>query len=398
MNRILILGMAMGFVLCVAMLASSPLRGNPGLLGLKAARYPEVLQVAASQVIAAPEDQETAMQAARLFINTGRKIGDASLVQSGLSALQPALKSRPDARVLILAAVGKQYMHDFDGALELLDHAETLQPRNPTLLLTRANILVVQGHTMKARPDCRGLARAGTFDLALICAATTEMLSPNADAAYDKLDRYMELKPVMEPALRGYAHSVLAEIAMYHDWPDLAAVHFVQAIRADPDSIRSAALYADFRLRRSEYEEALDALRGKPPTDAVLVRRAIACSQLKKSGCLLRSRRSLQAHLLSEKKIGSFAHAREEARYLLDVEGKPLEALERARLNWTLQREFEDADVLLRAARGADDMAAEEMVKSWVTENGFSIPALSVELGSHPHAGAETIPGRGSAL
>lgn len=390
--------MAAGFTLCVAMLASPYLRGNPGLLGPEAARYPESVQVAASQLIAAPGDQETAMQAARLFINTGRKIGDAGLVQSGLSALQPALESQPDARAMILAAVGKQYLHDFDGALELLDQAETLQPRNPTLLLTRANILVVQGHTLKARPDCRGLAKSGAFDLALICAATTDMLSPHADAAFAKLDQYMALKPKMEPAMRGYAHSVLAEIGMYHGWPDRAAGHFVQAIKADPDSIRSATLYADFLLRRSEYEGALDALQGKPPTDAVLVRRAIACSQLKKSGCLLRSRRSLQAHLLAEKKIGSFAHAREEARYLLDVEGKPGEALERALLNWTLQREFEDADILLRAARGVDDIAAEQVVKSWVAENGLSIPALSVEPGSHPQAGAVTIPGRGSSL
>ncbi|WP_162176898.1 tetratricopeptide repeat protein [Hyphomonas chukchiensis] len=377
---------------------SSSLRGNPGLLGPKAACYPEVVQVAASQIIADPDDQEIAIQAARLFINTGRRIGDASLVKSGLSALQPALNSRPDARPLILAAVGKQYLHDFDGALELLGQAETLQPRNPTLLLTRANILVVQGHTLKARPECRGLAKAGAFDLALICAATTDMLSPDADAAYAKLSRYMELKPVMEPALRGYAHSVLAEIAMYHDWTDLAAGHFVQAIKADPASIRSAALYADFLISRSEYEAALKALQGKPPTDAVLVRRAIVCSQLKKFGCLLRSRRTLQAHLLAEKKIGSFAHAREEARYLLDVEGKPSEAVERARLNWTLQREFEDADILLRAGRAAGDIAAEQMVKSWVAENGLSIPALSVELGLHPHASAETIPGRGPAL
>jgi len=390
--------MATGFALFLAMLASPYLRGDPGLLGPEAARYPESVRVAAWQLIAAPGDQETAMQAARLFINTGRKVGDAGLVQSGLSALQPALESQPDARAMILAAVGKQYLHDFDGALELLDQAETLQPRNPTLLLTRANILVVQGHTLKARPECRGLAKSGAYDLALICAATTDMLSPPADAAYAKLDRYMALKPKMEPALRGYAHSVLAEIAMYQDWPDLAAGHFVQAIKADPDSIRTAALYADFLLRRSEFEGALDALRGKPPTDAILVRTAIACSRLKKAGCLLRSRRSLQAHLLAEKKIGSFAHAREEARYLLDVEGKPGEALERALLNWTLQREFEDADILLRAARGADDIAAEQMVKSWVAENGLSIPALAVELGSHPQAGAEIMPGRGSAL
>lgn len=379
MNRFSISCAGLGLGLFLAVLASPMAAGNPGPLGPKAMHYPAAVQAAALQTATSPLNANEATQAARLFINSGRERGDARLVQIGLDTLAPLLDTQADAQVQILAAIARQYLHDFDGALTLLDSAARLQPASPGLLLTRANVLVVQGRFGDARTDCRRLARSGAFDLALICAATTDMLSPGAPAAYNRLAGYMALKPMMEPPMRGYAYSVLGEIAWYTDQPEAAERQFTRAIAADPDNIRSAALMADFLLRQGDPARALRALEGKPSTDAVLVRRAIACKQLEKPTCLLKARRQLRAHLAAERKLGSFAHAREEARFLLDVEDKPAEALERARLNWTLQREFEDADILLRAAQQADDGTAAEIVTTWLEDNDLSIPALGAQ-------------------
>lgn len=78
--------------------------------------------------------------------------------------------------------------------------------------------------------------------------------------------------------------------------------------------------------------------------------------------------------------MGSTAHAREEARYFLQVAEKPVRALARARVNWGKQREYEDAWLLLEAAKAAGEPAAAAAVQVWMDEQAVTAPALTARL------------------
>jgi len=72
-------------------------------------------------------------------------------------------------------------------------------------------------------------------------------------------------------------------------------------------------------------------------------------------------------------------HAREQARFALDVEQKPREALRLAQANWGLQREPADALLLLRAALAAGkegDAARRELVAT-LRNNGWQDARLA---------------------
>ena len=73
---------------------------------------------------------------------------------------------------------------------------------------------------------------------------------------------------------------------------------------------------------------------------------------------------------------GHIGHAREEARYFLEVTNEPSKALERAKLNWKVQREFEDAWLLIDSARAANASDELDTVRSWMRAETVVAPEL----------------------
>jgi hypothetical protein len=106
-------------------------------------------------------------------------------------------------------------------------------------------------------------------------------------------------------------------------------------------------------LARRRGAAALALVENSPDAqaDALLLRRVIALRQLDRDAAaptaLLRER------LAAADRREPGKHAREQARFALDVEQQPRDALRLAQVNWALQREPADALLLLRAALAA---------------------------------------------
>ncbi|HEY1397951.1 MAG TPA: hypothetical protein VF536_17650, partial [Roseateles sp.] len=77
---------------------------------------------------------------------------------------------------------------------------------------------------------------------------------------------------------------------------------------------------------------------------------------------------------------GDTSHARERARFALDVQRDAALALKEATLNWSQQREPSDAVLLMRAALTARQPEAAEPVRSFVRERSMQDRRLK-ELG-----------------
>ena len=341
-------------------------------LGSYQKAYPESLRTAVQAARANPGDMRAAIRAARSYIAYGRQIGDARLVGTALGLLSPWLKAeRPNPEVQVLAATALQYTHDFKGALSLLDRALAAMPDYADALLIRADLDIVQGRVTKAQQACQTLPALGRIDLGLICDATARSLTPDASKSYNRLAAFAALKGTLDDDLRAYASGLLGEIAAFHGWRDKAKADLTAALTTSPDDLRTKMVYADFLLSEHDPAAALAIIEQAPPTDGILLRRAIAYRDMGDTDSIQPLAEALQRTFDIQRQLGLNVHAREEARFQLEIVRDPLAALDRALANWETQREWEDAQLLLDAADAAGTPMAARPVIDWVQAEGL---------------------------
>ncbi len=105
-------------------------------------------------------------------------------------------------------------------------------------------------------------------------------------------------------------------------------------------------------MRQQRAAEVLRLLDGQESIEPLLLRLAIAQKQ-QDDPDLARSRERLQAAFAAEAERGEAVHRREQARFLLEVQGRPQEALAAALDDWEIQREPDDVLILVNAADAA---------------------------------------------
>jgi hypothetical protein len=326
---------------------------------------------------AAPDDPAVAKAAARRLIDEGRKAGDTRLVGAALGLLRPFLDA-PDAEILYLSATARQYQHDFTGALDLLDRALLLAPGDASALLARATINVVVGRLDAAEGDCRRLHGLPRPDLGFLCQSTALAPTAAAPTVYGRLEAILARPGLLDASLRAYALGLMGEIAALQGWPDLARADLAAALTQDPGDIRVRMLLADQLLAEHQDAETLNVLEPAPAVDGVLLLRAIAARQLGLTAAARKATTELSRRFRQNIDLGLTAHAREEARFYLQVENRPELALGRARINWSLQREVEDAQLLIDAAVAAGSPSAAAPVLAWIAEQSVAVPTLRV--------------------
>lgn len=354
----------------------SPLgTGQAGQFGYDPGGMPSDVSAALAEYETNSEDAQTALSAARVLINEGRLTGNAEIVAKADSILSSLSARENRVEALNLRAISQQYLHNFDEALDLLELSLSLQPQNATALLTRANILLVQGKIGQAKTACEALGPAGRYDLLLLCDTTARALGPEAEDAARRLNVVLETGR-MDNALIGYAYSVLGEIALFQGNDAQARTLLEKAQSADPETLRIRMLHADSLLALNAPEAALTALEIPVETDAFLLRRAIAFQQKGQEKELADISREIDRRIRANFRVGHNGHAREEARYFLDVKNDPAKALERALTNWQVQREYEDAWLLIEAAAAAGKPEAAQRLRDWMSEQNVVAPGL----------------------
>lgn len=347
-------------------------------LGSVSKPYPEGLRAAVKRARETPTNRDAAYAAASAYLDYGREIGDARYVGAALGVLEPWLVTSPDAQILNLAASGRQYTHDFAGAISLLDQVLRANPRNAQALLSRANIRIVQGDFAAAEEDCRGLARARRADLAILCDTTANALTAEALLAFDRLNRLIETR-AMDPGLMSYADGLLAEIARFQGETDIAKQKFEAAHAASPEDLRTLMILVDFDLAEGRPQDALAKMSAAPVTDAIMVRQVEGHLATGNTAEADRIGNVLRGQFAEAATAGDTAHAREASRYWLAV-SQDSQALEAAVANWTNQRELEDALLFLKAAFAAGNPAAADTVVEWAAKNGVVAPMYQAAL------------------
>jgi predicted Zn-dependent protease len=282
------------------------------------------------QLRAHPDDRAVAVQLARLQIEESRARSDPRPLGHAQAALAPWW-TRPDApdEVILLRATIRQGQRDFDGARADLDRLLARSPGDEQAWLARASIDMVTGKYEQASVACDKLVERVART---VCGARLASLTGQARKGYADL-----------AALEGesaWIESTRAEIAQRTGDDAAAKRHFEKALALEPTDGHVLGLYADLLLDLGREAEVVTLLSDKQDNDALLVRLALATRSEA-------HRRALRERFDASRARGDVMHRREQARFLLHLEGNHEKALELARAGWQVQKEPADARILL---------------------------------------------------
>lgn len=272
---------------------------------------------------------------------------------AGQTASPEAIKAR---------AFVAQHRHDFAAALGLLDALVEREPRDGDARLSRAQILLVQGHVDRARRDCTALAFGIDADSSRLCIAALSLRTGDYATAATMVDGLLG-QPTSSAGFNRYLLLARGEIASRAGDPD-AGQWFVRALALAPDDVRTLAAYARHLRSRGEHRRIVHLLANAPATDGLRLQLALAVHALglPQAAVLTASqgRRYALAH-----EVGTQPEMRDEAEFLLTLRGNAVAALALAQRNFENQRDYEDVDILRRAALAAHRPDALAELERW---------------------------------
>jgi tetratricopeptide (TPR) repeat protein len=310
---------------------------------------------------------DVALPLAQFYIARSRATGDLRYLGYAEGELLPwvASPSSVQPMALVLQATILQSRHSFGAALVELDRALAIQPNNAQGWLTRATILRVLGRYQEATLSCGRLAPEAESTLVRLCEQSLRALTGHLEEAYAEVE---SIPPAaLPPLVQMWRDSELAEMAERLGQDTAAERWFREGLHVAPEDFYMRAAYADLLLRHHRAAETLQLLSGYDSVEPLLLRIVIARRTLGDTDTGP-ARARLESAFALEEQRGESVHRREQARFFLEVEGRPDASLAAALENWRVQREPDDLLILLRAAHDAGRTNAAKAALDFLAE------------------------------
>lgn len=318
------------------------------------------------------DNPQAAAKLARQYISAGRSQSNPRYFGYAQAAITPwSRQAQPPVEILLIRAILKQRNHQYQAAVSDLKKLTARQPRHSQAWLTLSSIQLVQGQYPQARKSCAALAKAQSSGLSLLCYGQLMALAEDADRGYVLIKTLLQRLPEENRITRQWLHTLLAEISTRSAKNQRAEYHFKHALAVplrDPYLLR---VYSEFLRQNNRAEEVIPLLQQESHDDALLLELALAAQQSGDDQQLHGARKALKQRFHAEKLRGSTLHQREHARFLLDIEGQPDQALSLAKRNWILQKEPADAHLLLAAAIQNKDIDSIQEIVRWQSHSGI---------------------------
>lgn len=318
-----------------------------------------------------PAQLPLALAAARAALQRSHAHGDPRELGTAQAALAPWWgRADAPAEVVLLRSRVLQARHEFDAAQAdlrgLLARPDLAPELRAQALLDAAALHQLRAELPQARALCEQLQPLAATP-ATACLAELASLSGDATAAAQTLARLSPGRTVAP-----WLALMRAELAERLG-DETGAPTLYRLALAGEDDVYTRAAFADWLLARNQAALALALIERSPDAeaDALLLRHVIALRQLGRDAAAPAAR--LRERLAAADRREPGRHAREQARFALDVDARPREALRLAQANWALQREPADALLLLRAAlaAGRDGDAARQALARFARERGW---------------------------
>src|ERR1700736_1586618 len=267
----------------------------------------------ARQLALSRGDPQLAAQLADALLEQARISAQPQLYGRAESVLAPWI-ARPTvpAPLLILEANILQQRHEFAAAIELIDRAIAQNPRSGQARLMRANVHIVTGDYVQARPDCAWLLGSGEQWTGSVCIAQVLGSTGQLERARALLERLTADDAAGQSGQRMFGQVPTGQ------GPTAEVLAWTLSVRADL-ALRAGALpeAEDVLIARNQLAEAVQVLDTTRPSVGVLLRRAIAQSRTHE-GHTQDSLAELKERLTVSAQRGERTHLREETRLALE--------------------------------------------------------------------------------
>lgn len=309
-----------------------------------------------------PQQAEFATQLARRYIALGKTAADPRYYGYAQGVLKPWWDNpQAPTEVLLLRALILQNRHDFAGALLSLRQVLHRDPNHAEAWRTQAIIFQVRARYEDAQRSCLPLMRLDAPIIASTCLANLGSLTGQAEKSYAFLQSALTNAQQTSVEQRGWALTVLAEMAGRLGKNQEADEFFKRALQETADDVYLLSAYSDFLLDQQRPNEVMALLNAKTRVDGFLLRMALAKQQVNDPQ-LSASITELKARFAASRLRGENLHQGDEARFALNLLNQPERALQLALANWSEQREPKDARIVLEAAYAANQAAAAQDV------------------------------------
>ncbi len=317
-----------------------------------------------------PDDVELATKLATAYIQIARENTDVRYYGYAQAVLKNWWDEKhPPSKVVFLRAILKQQHHDFVEAANDLRQLLKTQPRHAQAWLALSIIQQVQGEYLAARASCSALARITSSWLSRVCHSQVLGLTGSAERAY-QLQQVLALQVRSnQPELRQWILGLSAETANRLGYQEKAEKHFKEALAIPRRDAYLLRAYSDFLLANKRPAEILKLLKGETHDNALLLRLAIAAKNAHEKQLSTNYQQQLKSRYKAASLRNSKLHERDEALFLLQFDGDKKKALALALQNWKIQREPDDALILLRASILNQSHSGVKIIRDWVAHN-----------------------------
>ena len=328
------------------------------------------------QLAARPADGALRLEIAHRYFELAMAQGDPRFVGYASATIAPLQASADNnAGYWLQRGLIEQYSHDFPGALASLERAVKIDPAGAEPMSWRAAIFMVQARYPEALAECRRLAPLSQPLFGTGCTSYVQATTGQLAAAYQQLGTVLAATADADPGLQVWARTRLGDMALRLQRPEEADAHFRAALGFGLDDQYLLGAYSDFLLERGRPAEVVKLLEPWERSDVLLLRLAQAGAALKEpraANWAGQLRERFKAAALR----GDRLHEQEAARFELEIEKRPREALALAARNYTVQKEPRDADALLRTALAARDARAAQPALDWLRSSRYEDPRL----------------------
>lgn len=358
--------LAAGLLACGIALAGKPPRVVPESGDAVVARLP------AGYAALAPEKAgDLDLPRIEALLAAAARTGDSRLAaraEAGLARL-PNRPFSPDAAKA--RAFAAQHRHDFATARRQLGDVLRHDPADAGARLALAQVLLVQGEIGRARAQCASLLLGVDASTGTLCVAAHALRTGAHAHAAQLLDRWLAHAPGDVPALP-YALLTRAEAASRAGHAD-ADRWFRKALAKSPGDVAAIAAHARHLRAAGRDREAVRLLAAAPATDGLRLQLMLAARALALPQAPALTEAQARRHALA-RAIGGEPELRDEAEYRLAT-GDASAALALALRNFRTQRDFEDVDILRRAALAARQPRALAGLQAWMRAEGLDAMA-----------------------
>ncbi|WP_341903779.1 hypothetical protein [Polaromonas sp. YR568] len=329
------------------------------------------------QLAAKPADNALRIEVARQYFELAMAQGDPRLVGYAAATIAPMAPTAADnSDYWFIQGLIQQYSHNFEGSLQSLAKAAQLNPAATGPLSWRSAVLMVQARYPEALAECERLAPLAEPLLVLGCRTFVKATTGELRASFEAMQQALKDTRNASPELLLWLYTRLGEMAMRLPQPDVAEDFFTKALKLGLTDQYLLGAHADLLMARQRPAEVIQLLERWERSDVLLLRLALAGKAIqhpKARDWAAQLRDRFAAAALR----GDRLHEQEAARFALDVEGNPSQALLLATNNYQIQKEPRDAEILMRAALAADKAAAAAPALEWLQTSRYEDPAMA---------------------